>query len=649
MMKKILILIPLFLFLLSSFTQENSQWMRYPAISPDGEKIVFSCKGDLYMVPSDGGEASLLTFHEAYDYQPVWSPDGKHIAFSSIRYGNSDVFVIPAEGGQARRLTSFSGSETPSSFSPDGRRILYYSLIQDGTDNAQFPTGAFGELYSVSIDGGRPERVLTTPALGASYNEDQSQIIYYDIKGYEDEWRKHHTSSVTRDIWIYDKESGAHTKLTSFEGEDRNPVFSPDESKVYYLSEQSGSFNVWSMDIAGNGENKQISQFKNHPARFLSCSDNGKMCISYHGELYTGTEDNGFEKINVILRTDNKSNTTKYMKESKGASEVAVSVDGKQVALIIRGEIFVTSTDYNTTKRITNTAQQERSVSFSPDGRSLLYASERDSSWNIYQTKIVNDDEPYFPMSTILKEEVVIASEKEEFQPRFSPDGKEVAYLEEREILKVINLDSKETRTILPQKYNYSYSDGDQHYDWSPDGKWFLVDFSPNSAMQSDIALVDAAGKQEIVNLTKSGYYDGYGRWMMNGKMMIWMSDRQGFRSHGSWGSEMDVFGMFFTKEAYDKFKLTKEERELMEEQEKEKEEKKETEDEKDKKGKGDKQEEEEVEPVKIDLNNLEDRKLRLTIHSSFLSGAVISPDGKAMYYLSRGENGYDLWMNDFE
>ena len=633
----------------SSFADDRPLWMRYPAISPDGNTIAFSYQGDLYTVPATGGEARLLTLHEAYDFSPVWSPDGKSIAFASARYGGFDIFVIPATGGKAKRLTTNSGGDIPWSYTPDGKYILFYARIQDDPLNAQFPTGAFPELYKVSIDGGRPERVLTTPALGATYSDDGKYILYYDIKGFENGWRKHHISSVTRDIWLYDTETGKHKKLTSFEGEDRNPVYSPDGNTVFYLSERQGSFNVWTMPLSGDSEAIQLSSFENHPLRFLSISDNGDLCFGYNGELYTGDEDGNFQRVEVIITGDERNNPVTFMKENKGATEIAVSADGKEIALIIRGEIFVTATDFNTTRRITNTPQQERSVSFSPDGRSLLYASERDSSWNIYQTKIVNDDEPYFSNATLLKESIVIATEKEEFQPRYSPNGKEVAFLEERETLKVLNLDTKKTLTILPKQYNYSYSDGDQHYDWSPDGKWFLVTYSENSAMHNDVALVDAGGKQEIVNLTNSGYSDGGSLWMMDGKMMIWWSDRAGFRSHGSWGAEGDVYGMFFSQEAFDKFRLSKEERELLEKKEKEDKESEgeEKKDEK-KKGKDKDKDEKDIEPIEIDLNNIEDRKLRLTIHSSFISDAVITPDGKKMYYTSRGENGYDLWVQDF-
>ena len=96
---------------------ENPLWLRYAAISPDGSQIVFAYKGDLYRVDANGGDAFPLTLHEARDFNPVWSNDGKNIAFASNRYGNFDVFVIPAKGGKATRLSYHSADDIPSDFS----------------------------------------------------------------------------------------------------------------------------------------------------------------------------------------------------------------------------------------------------------------------------------------------------------------------------------------------------------------------------------------------------------------------------------------------------------------------------------------------------------------------------------------------------
>lgn len=225
--------------------QESPLWMRYPAISPDGQTILFSYKGDIYSVPAKGGSAVPLTISESYEFAPVWSHDGRWIAFASDRYGNFDVFVMPAAGGEARRLTYFSGNEIPSSFSADDKKILFSASRQDLVTNAQFPVNVMTELYSVPVGGGRVGQVLPVPAMEATVSTAGDKLIYEDQKGYESEWRKHHTSSITRDIWLYDLRTGKYQQLTTYKGEDRNPVIAANDQDYYYLSEQDGTMNVY--------------------------------------------------------------------------------------------------------------------------------------------------------------------------------------------------------------------------------------------------------------------------------------------------------------------------------------------------------------------------------------------------------------------
>ncbi|MCB9289431.1 MAG: PD40 domain-containing protein [Lewinellaceae bacterium] len=638
------ILIPLLLLLTTALTSLHAQdaplWMRYPAISPDGTAIVFSYKGDLYRVPAEGGLAYPLTLHEAYDHMPVWSPDGKQIAFASDRFGNFDVFLMPAEGGPAKRLTYHSAGDYPSGFTADGQSILFTSSRLDIASNVQFPSGVLPELYLIPVDGGMPKQALPVPALDTRMSSDGNLLVYHDRKGYEDEFRKHHTSSVTRDVWLYDIKADSYKQLTDFEGEDRNPVFAPGEKDIYYLSEEGGDFNVFRMPLDAPANRKQLTHFEKNPVRYLTVSNDGTLCFHFNGEIYTMKEGQEPQKVAVKIATGDRYNDAQTVKVNSDISEMALSPNGKEMAFIHRGEVFVASVAEGTTRRITNTPEQERSVSFSPDGRSLAYAGERDGSWNVYQASIHRDEEPYFFNATLIDEKPVVNSPAEEFQPAYSPDGKEMAYLEERTTLKVINLESKETRTILSGDKNYSYSDGDQYYEWSPDGKWFLVEFLQPKQWLSQAGLVSAEGGKEPVNLTKSGYGAGRPKWMMDGQMMLWFSDRDGMQNHSGRGSEADAYAMFFTQEAYDKFTMDEEEYKLMKEKEKEAKKEESKEEEK-------KEEEKEIKPVKIELDGIEDRKARLTIHSSRMADAYVTKDGEKLFYLTKFEKGYDIWQTD--
>ncbi|MDL2262433.1 PDZ domain-containing protein [Bacteroidales bacterium OttesenSCG-928-I21] len=647
-MKRIFAAIGLLFLAISLNAQENPLWMRYCAISPDGNNIAFCYKGDIYKVSANGGRAQQLTTHTAYDTRPIWSPDSKNIAFASNREGSFDIYLISAEGGVPKRLTTHSANEYPITFR-DSENILFTASVIQDVEDCQFPSSQFPQIYQVGIEGNRPSLFSSLAMEDISFDSNGNRFLYHDKKGYEDQWRKHQQSSIARDVWLCELgESRKYTKQTTFKGEDRNPIWVNGNQEFYYLSEQDGTFNIYKRTLNSDSET-QITKFKENPVRFLSSSNNGTLCFFHDGEIYTLSDNKEAKKVNIQIITDNQENKLRYFNFSSGAREMSVSPNGKEVAFIIRGEVFVSSVEYGTTRRITNTPQQERNVSFSPDGRSILYSSERDGAWNIYQTSLTRDEDDYFLYAQEFKEEQLTDSELPSFQPLYSPDGKEIAYLEDRTTIKALNLKNKKSRTVLDGKFNYSYSDGDQWFQWSPDSEWIITEYIGVGGWNNvDIALVKADGSGEIANLTESGYSDGGARFVQDGKAMLWFSDRAGYRSHGSWGSHRDAYVMFFDSEAYDKFRMTKEELTLMEDIEKKKDKGK-----KDKKKDDDSEDKDstkkKVEPLIFDLENSRDRIIRLTPNSSSISDALLNKKGDKLYYLTSFEKDYDLWVYDLK
>ncbi|AMQ56884.1 S41 family peptidase [Algoriphagus sanaruensis] len=622
--------------------QNSPNWLRYPAISPDGNQIAFTYKGDLYVVPTTGGKATQLTFHEAHDFKPVWSQDGKQIAFASDRYGNFDVFIMAAQGGEAQRLTYHSNDELPFDFTADNQKVIFGATRMDDVNHRQYPTGSQPELYQVAKSGGRVDQIWTIPAEYVQTSKDGSKLIYHDKKGGENEWRKHHQSGIARDIWMYDAGKNEHVMLTKFYGEDRNPVFSPDESEIFYLSEANGSFNVYAMPVSNPSQTQALTSFSNFPVRFLSISNDGLMSFSYDGELYTLKKGAQPTKVEVMISTQAISNPDNYISINGGVREMSISPDGKEIAFIARGEVFVTSVDGSLTKRITNTPEQERFVEFAPDGKSLVYSSERNGRWQIFKSSKLRAEEPFFFASTLLKEEPLVEVAVDAYLPKFSPDGRKLAYIEGRRSLKVLDLSSKSSVTLMGPDLLFHMSDGDQYFTWSPDSKWLLATYSPTMT-NSEVVLLDASGKNPMKRLTQSGYADDGAKWVNEGKQMLWFSNRDGLRSYATSGrSEMDVYTQFFDQAAWDKFRLSKEEFDLLKEIEKSK--KPEASEDKSKTEKSDSKE---IKPLTFDWSGFEDRKARLTVHSSLMSDAVISKDGEKLFYLARFEKGLNLWSTN--
>ncbi|MFC4665050.1 S41 family peptidase [Falsiporphyromonas endometrii] len=631
----------------SMYANESPLWLRHQSISPDGSQIAFCYGGDIYTVPVHGGVAKRITANPAYDGNPKWSPDGKQIAFESNREGSFDIYVVGSEGGNPLRLTYNSGSEHINTFLNDST-ILYNSFVMPDHVFSMFPSNLFPQVYSVSVRGGRSHRLSSYPMEMISVRPDGA-FIYTDVKGYEDPFRKHEKASVCRDIWMRSEDGKSFKQLTHFKGEDRNAVWDISGKGFYYLSEKDGNSNVYYRPDASNEkEELQITHFTKNPVRFLSIAKDGTLSFGYDGEMYilpTNAKDPC--KVDVKIYADTETESIKYQTLTSGCQSFSLSPNQKEVAFVVHGDVFVANVEYGTTKRITNTPEQERDVQFSPDGRMLMYSSERDGCWNIYATKLTDKSDKLFCYAQNIKEEPLTTSKDLPcFQSLFSPDGKKIAYLRNRTEIVGKDLVSGKEWVIMPGKYQYSYVDGDQNFRWSPDGKWILTDFIGIGGWNNkDIAIFAADGSGKFTNLTESGYSEGGGKWVFGGKAILFSSDRAGMRSHGSWGAEDDYYLMFLDADAYMKFKRSKEERELYASADSVS-----STDSKAKKTKKDKSKvEDSVKPVKFDLSNRADRTVRLTMASGGLYDAVLNKEGTKLYYLAAYGTNIGLWELDLD
>ena len=246
-----------------------------------------------------------------------------------------------------------------------------------------------------------------------------------------------------------------------------------------------------------------------------------------------------------------------------------------------------------------------------------------------------------FTYAVKMEEEMVTKAGETCFQPQVSPDGESIAYLKDRTAIAVMDLKSGKERILLDKSINYSYQDGDQSFAWSPDSRYILCNYQANGGWNNeDVAVIDTK-TGEITDLTESGYSDGSFRWALKGKAMTWTSDKAGYKSHGSWGAERDIYLMFFDGKAHAEFVKDKEDREIANLNKTEKQEKKEAKD--------SVKAEKKAEDFILDLGDRKDRIVKLTRFSGRLGDHYLTQDGKTLYYTVRLEKSQDLCKMNLE
>lgn len=597
-------------------------WMQQPAISPDGKWIAFEYKSNIYKVSANGGSAIQLTANSYYNGYPRWSKDGSQLAFASDRYGNFDVFVMSSQGGKVTRLTYASTRDIPREFSNDGKLVYYQTNAHDVYTSVRFPDDDYWQkLYAVPATGGRSVMINSAGTEFASFNKTGDKLLFQDRKGLERPERKHHISSATRDIWCFDVKQNKYEKLTDFEGEDREPVWG-DGNHFYFLSERKGNQNIFSSTLDAPGKVNQLTNFEKNPVRNLSRSDNGLLAFTQNGELFTLEDGGSPKKVEITINADFADEKIENIKVNDGGDEMAVSPNGKEIAFVFQGDIFVTSTAGIFTKQITNTPQRERMVNFSPDGRTILYSVENAGSWDIYKATIADAGEPYFYGAAKIDIQPVVATPKDEYQGIFSPDGTRVAYLEERKVLKVYNTITQKTITLMPQGYNFSFVDGDLTFSWSPDGKYIVMQSEYGLQGRIGMALVKADGTEKSVNITNSAYLSLYPHWGGSGKMIYYQSGKEeaGNGLH-------DIYAMFFDRAAFKNYTKTEIDPQLQAERKKL--------DSALHRSEKDTHQVQASPAFTPNLINLEDRTIRLTPSSTRLGGFLLSPDEYNLYTLS--------------
>ncbi|MCS6851947.1 MAG: MdsD protein, partial [Gemmataceae bacterium] len=495
----------------AAFAQEPIRFARTPDISPDGRFVAFSYLGDIWVVEAIGGIARPVTMHEAHDYGPVFSPDGRWLAFTSNRHGSYDVFVVPVQGGKPRRLTYDSAADVVNGWSPDGKYLLFTS----GRSTA-FPQGY--ELYKVPFEGGREQRVSLGEGKEGAYSPDGQRVAY--VRGPGTWYRKGYRGSSNDDIWICDADGRNNRRITQFLGQDTSPMWSADGKELFYVSEQFGTpANLVRVPVDDPSQPVALTRHTDDGVRRARISGNGEWIVYECGaDLWIVPSRGGTpRRLAIEVHADDKANTERTVTFTNGATEFALSPDEKHVAFGVHGELFLIPISGGKATRLTEHPAYDHGIAWAPDGKSIVFISDRGGHEDLYRLEADDPDHPEFVQAHRFKVTALTRTPEAEFGVSFAPNGQRLAFLRAGQLW-TMKPDGSDAKIIVADKQVFDY-------DWSPDSKW-LVYARADGSFASELYIAPAAGG-EARNITRYATYNGDVTWSQTGGKLAFISQRR--------------------------------------------------------------------------------------------------------------------------
>jgi len=497
--------------------QEPIRFARTPDISPNGKQVAFSYLGDIWTVEAIGGVARPVTMHESHDINPCFSPDGLWLAFSSNRHGSYDLFVVPAHGGKPRRLTFDSAQDMAVGWMPDGKNIIYSSTRGTG-----FPANT--ELFTVPMDGGEERKLPLAEAKEASFNPANGLVAF--SRGPGTWYRKNYRGSSNDDLWLAKADGSNVRRLTSFNGQDNAPMWRPDGRKLYYVSEHfGGAGNVICTDVNSDGHPQgkpiQVTKHQDDSVRRARISGNGEWIVyECGGDLWlTSTRDGTPRKLAVEVHADEKSNGEKLVTYTKDITEYSLSPDDSHVAFVVHGEIFLMPARGGKATRLTNTPAVEHSVGWSHDGKSIIFAADRNGQEDLYLLEPDDPEHPELTKAHRFKTKQLTNTPEVEVGASFASDGSKIVFLSGGKLWSM-KPDGTEQKVLVDKQQVFDY-------DWSPDGK-HLVFARSDGSFASELYIMPFDGSEAPRNVTRYATYNGDVSWNNTGNKIGFLSQRRG-------------------------------------------------------------------------------------------------------------------------
>jgi Tol biopolymer transport system component/C-terminal processing protease CtpA/Prc len=386
------------------------------ALSPDGKRLAFTYRGDVWVAPSSGGPAIPITNHVEMDSNPVWSPNGSWIAFASNRNGGNDIYLAPVSGGETVRLTYYPGNNTPSDWTPDGKSIVFRGSRDD----------RWNSILSVDVADGRNDKLFKDMmSIGSPIYAPDGKSVIYTRFGFP--WyRARYEGSAAAQLWRYDLASGKRTQirnnglqhlwpslnssgLFAVTVAEKTPSSSPVDKPIPKITDNPNRTpNVY--EIESNGRARRLTNYVEAPVRFLTAAKKADLlAFERDGDLYTMKPGESPQRIEVTAILDDKTTQLERLILTEGASNAAFSPNGEKVVFELRGELWMIPTkrdekskspNKNDAVQLTTWEGTDDQPIFAPDNRTLYFVSDRDGAERLYKmdtetkavTPITTDD-----------------------------------------------------------------------------------------------------------------------------------------------------------------------------------------------------------------------------------------------------------------
>ncbi len=453
-----------------------------PSVSPDRQEIAFVSGGDIWTVPAAGGEARLLVAHPATESRPLYAPDGKSLAFVSTRSGNGDIYLLNFESGELKRLTFDDGLDQLDNWSADGKYLYYSSTSRD--------IAGMNDIYRVPVGGGTPTAVSADRYANEFFAapSPDGRTLAFSARGIASAqwWRHGHSHLDESEIWLRQegKNGPTYTGLTSGGSKALWPMWGVGGQKLFFTSDQGGPENIWTIGLTKSAP-QQVTNFKGGRVLWPSISYDGKLLVFERDfNIWTLDTQNGQAKqVAIRRRGAPASPTIERQRFTDRLQELALSPDGKKVAFVVHGEVFAASAaDGGDATRLSVTTAAESDLAWAPDSRRLVYVSARDGAKHLYSYTFATG-----------KETRLTNAATNDASPRFSPDGKLLAFERDAKELRVLDVAKNQERVLGTGRLDRPPLSAERSFVWSPDGRW--IAYTPRGGRGfTNVLVVPTAG-----------------------------------------------------------------------------------------------------------------------------------------------------------